>query len=89
LFHSNHPIIKSHNIIGRELLTDVPDDLRQMRRDLGFDFGKFDFAIVEGRTVLYDTNRTPSLGGVSESDPPTWLAQLAAGLWALLPGRSR
>jgi hypothetical protein len=85
LFHSREPVVKSHNIIGRELLTDVPDELRALRRELGFDFGKFDFAIVDGRPVLYDANRTPTLGNVSKADSNVWLETLADGLWSFLP----
>jgi hypothetical protein len=85
LFYSDDPIVKSRNILGREPLTDVPADLRQMRRALGFDFGKFDYAVVDGRTVLYDANRTPALAGVSRTSPPPWLGKLASGIWTLLP----
>lgn len=37
----------------------VPDELRDTRRQLKFDYGKFDYGIVSGRVVLYDVNRTP------------------------------
>lgn len=40
------------------LLDPVPEELRAIRRELGFDYGKFDYAIVGGRVVLYDVNRT-------------------------------
>ena len=33
-------------------------DLRTMRAPLGFDYGRFDYRIVEGKVVLYDVNRT-------------------------------
>jgi hypothetical protein len=88
LFYGRDPIVKAHTIIGRERLHDVPADLRQMRRDLGFDFGKFDYAIVEGRTVLYDANRTPSLGAASREECLPWLRTMADGIWSLLPART-
>lgn len=58
---SNEPIIKSHNTIRRQDLTeaDLPQWLRQRREELGFDYGKFDFGIIDGKVVLYDVNRTP------------------------------
>jgi hypothetical protein len=87
LFWGRDPIVKSHSIIGRERLHDVPADLRQMRRDLGFDFGKFDYAIVDGRTVLYDANRTPGLGAVSREECLPWLRTMAGGIRNFLPGR--
>jgi len=37
----------------------VPDDLRETRRKLGFDYGKWDFVIHRGRAVLIDANKTP------------------------------
>jgi hypothetical protein len=52
------PLVKSKNILLREPAP-VPDALRAERRRLGFDYGKFDFAICNGEAVLFDTNRTP------------------------------
>ncbi|MGD0461446.1 MAG: hypothetical protein ABSB74_03055 [Tepidisphaeraceae bacterium] len=61
LMYANQPIIKSLVAVRKEP-AEVPDELRQMRRDLGFDYGKFDYGIVDGRVVLYDANRTPTVG---------------------------
>lgn len=54
-----HPIVKAGDIIAREPAP-VPDALRAERERLGFDYGKFDFAMHEGRAILFDANRTPS-----------------------------
>lgn len=58
---SPEPVIKSHNLVRREFLdvNDVPESIREIRANMGFDYGKFDFAMVEGEAVLYDVNRTP------------------------------
>ena len=85
IFFSKSPIVKSHNIIGRERLFDVPPELRQLRKELGFDFGKFDYVEVDGKPVLFDANRTPSLGTISRDDALPWLRDLAEGLHAFLP----
>ena len=37
----------------------VPDELRRIRQEMGFDYGKFDYGVVNGEVVLYDVNRTP------------------------------
>jgi len=37
----------------------VPEELRAIRERLGFDYGKFDYGLVDGEVVLYDANRTP------------------------------
>lgn len=52
------PLVKSANFIAREEVT-VPESLRAERRRLGFDYGKFDFALCDGEPVLFDANRTP------------------------------
>lgn len=56
---SPRPVVK-----GADMRIDgpceVPEALRAERERLGFDYGKFDFAVIDGETVLYDANRTPS-----------------------------
>lgn len=58
---SSEPVIKSHNLIRREFLdeNDVPESIREIRANMGFDYGKFDFALHNGKPVLFDVNRTP------------------------------
>lgn len=54
---SPHPIVRFP--CPMEPLPDpVPEELRAIRRERGFDYGKFDYGIVDGRVVLYDVNRT-------------------------------
>jgi hypothetical protein len=81
--YSNEPIVKSHNVLRREPLDDVPDELRQIRKDLGFDYGKFDYGIVDDRVVLYDVNRTPTLGTIAKEQLPRF-HKLADGIRAFL-----
>jgi len=80
LSYASEPIVKSSNVVRRELIPEVPDELREIRRSLGFDFGKFDYSIVDGRVVLYDTNRTPSIGSLSREQFLPQARHLAAGL---------
>ena len=54
------PIVKAANTVERERGVPIPDELRALRKKLGFDYGKFDFGIVDGEVVLYDANRTPT-----------------------------
>jgi hypothetical protein len=61
IMYANQPIIKSRVAVRTEP-AEVPDELRKIRRELGFDFGKFDYGIIDGRVVLYDANRTPTVG---------------------------
>jgi len=80
LSYANEPLIKQRSVLHRQPIDDVPDDLRELREELGFDFGKFDFAIHEGETVLYDANRTPSLGTFSRADFMPRIRKYASGL---------
>jgi hypothetical protein len=82
--YSDQPIIKSNNVLRREKVAEVPDELRQKRRDLGFDFGKFDYAIVNGQVVLYDANRTPTLGNFPKEKFLPGIRSLAEGIRAYL-----
>ena len=79
-YRSLSPLIKADNVIDREDVP-IPDEMRRLRAGLGFDFGKFDYVLHEGRYVLLDANRTPGA--------PTDLVknfQLAAVLDALARG---
>ena len=78
--YSVEPIVKSSNVIRREPVTEVPDELRQVRTDLGFDFGKFDYVMIDGRAVLYDVNRTPSIPHLPKEQILPELRALSEGI---------
>jgi hypothetical protein len=61
---SRSPVVRAVGVLRREEVP-VPDDLIGMRADLGFDYGKLDYVLRDGRAVLLDANRTPSLSGDS------------------------
>ena len=82
LSYSKHAVVKSDNVVRREVVADVPEELRHIRRRMGFDFGKFDYAIVDGRVVLYDANRTPTLGAITREQYLPRVRHLAEGLKA-------
>jgi hypothetical protein len=52
-------VVKGHNIVEFGP-SEIPDQIRAERQRLGFDYGKFDFAITPEGPVLYDANRTPA-----------------------------
>lgn len=55
---SPDPVVKANSHLERT--TDpVPEELRTLRKQWGFDYGKFDYGIVDGKVILYDVNRTP------------------------------
>jgi len=84
IFFSRSPIVKSTNVVDFERLSEVPEDLQRLRKDLKFDFGKFDYAMVEGRVVLYDANRTPAIGAFPRERYVPIAQSLAGGIKAFL-----
>lgn len=58
-YTSPETIVKGRNIVSFGP-AEVPDLLREERRRLGIDYGKFDFALGPEGPVLYDANKTPA-----------------------------
>lgn len=56
---SREKIIKSESIIRSEPV-EIPQALRELRKELGFDFGKFDFVMHDSGPILLDANKTPA-----------------------------
>ena len=54
------PIVKGDTALER-VAVPVPDELREWRARLGFDYGKFDFVVRDGTPILLDVNRTPTV----------------------------
>lgn len=77
---ANVPIIKSHHILERETVA-VPGEIRRWRERLGFDYGKFDYVVRDGRAILIDANRTPGAPADYATNP-----EVAAGLALLARG---
>ena len=73
------PIVKADNIIHRESAT-VPAEIREERRRLGFDYGKFDFVVPGNRPILLDANRTPGGSTTLTDEYARGAAELAKGL---------
>lgn len=82
-FVGTNELVKSQNIFRHERIA-VPQSLRDRRKQLGFDYGKFDFVFDSGKACLVDANKTPgripSSGGAS-------LEGLADGLLGLIKSR--
>jgi hypothetical protein len=86
LAYARCPVIKLADVVRREVLSEVPEALRQRRRELGFDYGKFDYAIVNDQVVLYDANRTPSLGNFAPEQYMPRVRHLAEGIETFFSG---
>lgn len=82
------PIVKSDKLVRSEEGDPPPAELRAHRAELGLDYGKIDYAMVDGHPVLYDANRTPTAGPAHLADPPSDLARrMARGLESHLERR--
>lgn len=61
--YSTDPMVKTGTMVKHDYLEDVPDNLAAYRAEKGFDFGKFDYVMYEGRAILLDANKTPGFAG--------------------------
>ncbi len=84
IFFSRTPVVKSTNVVDFERLSEVPQELQQLRKNLKFEFGKFDYAMVDGRVVLYDANRTPMIGAFPPERYLPIAQSLAGGIKSFL-----
>ncbi|RJT33383.1 hypothetical protein D3227_25165 [Mesorhizobium waimense] len=80
---SPQSLVKGDDTIRREPVA-VPDELRALRRKLGFDYGKFDFVMHEGRAVLLDANKTPGRARALSKIIAAGTANLADGFEGLI-----
>ncbi len=71
-----------------ELMRPVPEELRKIRRELGIDYGKMDFAFAEnGEPVLYDVNKTTGVWSWTSLLLPGMIDTLAPGLFGYVAMR--
>lgn len=79
---SQDPIVKSGNVIRREILPEPSPGVRGLRAALGFDFGKIDYVLQGGEVVLFDANRTPTYSPTSRAgSAKPLILSLAAGIY--------
>lgn len=59
---SDKPIVKGSNILDRQVLDEpIPPALLQAKERLGVDYGRLDYIVSNGKAILFDVNRTPSI----------------------------
>jgi hypothetical protein len=76
------PMVKTGSMVKYEYLDEVPPELEVARQRMGFDFGKFDYVVHDGRAILLDANKTPSFAGDPKSER---LKGLADAVMEFLP----
>jgi hypothetical protein len=60
-FGSKHPVVKFNKMVTEDQRLEVPEELRKFRENMGFDYGRFDYVVHDGKIILLDINKT--LGG--------------------------
>jgi hypothetical protein len=56
---SRSPIIKGLPDLSETI--DAPDELLEIRKRLGFDYGKLDYVVHQGKVHIIDANKTPGI----------------------------
>lgn len=80
-----HPLVKSKNVIRREILEAAPAEVHRLRKTLGFEYGKFDYVIHEGKTIVFDVSRTPTYDADSKAGSAgSLIEQLVPGIQRFL-----
>lgn len=85
IVYSPEPVVKSDSVVEKVPLDDVPEALRWLREDLAFDFGTFNYTLHEGEPVLFDANRTPTLGQRYTGEPTPSVFHFAEGIFDFDP----
>jgi hypothetical protein len=82
-FGSRKPVVKFPTRVTPEERVPVPDELVELRRRLGVDYGRIDYVEHDGRPVVFDVNKTLGASGeMSEWDDE--LDILARGMESFL-----
>jgi len=82
---SDEPIMKKDGSVPENVDPAIMDKLFEMRRRLGFDYGKFDYTIHNGEVIILDVNWTPCIPGLMNSpELAAGVSTLSDGIWSLL-----
>ena len=76
---SSNPIVKL-GTFKKEIIDNVPDELRAERKRLGIDFGRIDYAVINDKAIIYDINPTTVMLEPTMALFGDRLAELADGI---------
>ncbi|MEQ8712234.1 MAG: hypothetical protein RIC80_04415 [Cyclobacteriaceae bacterium] len=79
---SKEPVIKGHYTKSTRITVPTPIDVLQLKENMGFDYGKFDFSIYNGQIELFDANSTP--GGARPELIRSYMEDLGKGIYYYL-----
>lgn len=82
-FGSKVPVVKFGTMATKDEPIPIPGELKELRKKLGLDYGRFDYVEQNGKLVLLDVNKT--LGGAHHVDEyAAQLDLLASGITGYL-----
>jgi hypothetical protein len=76
---ATHPIVNRQSTVGWELV-EVDPKIVEARKELHFDFGKFDYVIHDNKPVLLDINKTP--GGFQGANAHPLYRKVMSGIYS-------
>ncbi|QDC09353.1 hypothetical protein FHY55_08895 [Oceanicola sp. D3] len=79
--YATDPMVKTGTMVKYDYLDEVPPEIEAHRASMGFDFGKFDYVVHDGRAILLDANKTATFAGDPRSER---IMALAGGLEEVL-----
>ena len=77
-FAAPQPVIKGSNSTSRGVSNQIPEIMQETREAFGFGYGRFDYTIVDGETIIFDVNRTPAYGSLTISLYPDEMIEALA-----------
>lgn len=84
---AKEPIVKGGcNVVDRSVINDdTPPELDTLRNEMHMDYGRLEYAIVNGKPVVYDISRTPASSTAATAQFVSLWRDLAQGIEAFLP----
>jgi len=61
-FGSRNPIVKFGNMETSDESVPIPEELIQLRKKLNIDYGRFDYVVHAGKSIVLDINKTQASG---------------------------
>ncbi len=78
---ARHPIVNDRSRIGSETVEPHPEII-ELRKGMKFDYGKFDYVVHGGKTVLLDTNKTTGADAVRTPELEAMRRHRADGIYS-------
>lgn len=84
LLHSDNSVVNLDTIKRMETI-EVHPEIRKLREELGFDYGKLDYVVHDGEAILLDANKTPGTLPITDDSMLAMLRRRADGIRRFLP----